>query len=285
MANKRRPKHLPLKSIYQRENTMTTNSHLYFPTQAPLIGHQLGGELVSQRPKDGYINATALCKAAKKSFYDYSRLRTTRAFLEELSAETGIPVSALFQTFKGGNKIELQGTWIHPDVATHLAQWLSPKFAVQVSKWVREWITGQVSGYMPPHVKRYIKNRAKIPHTHFPMLNEIYLNLIAPLEEAGFFMPDKMLPDASTGRMFSSFLRKKGISPESFPSYTHEFSDNRPDVQARLYPNEYLAAFKNYFNKEWLPKHAEKYFKDRAPKALPYINLITPLELPPTNND
>ncbi|MBC6414152.1 MAG: KilA-N domain-containing protein [Chromatiales bacterium] len=262
---------------------MTINSHLSFPTQLPLIGHKLGNELISQRPKDGYINATALCKAAGKSFYDYVRLNSTKDFLQELSTETGIPVSALYQTLKGGNQPELQGTWVHPDVATHLAQWLSPKFAVQVSKWVREWLTGQVSGHMPYHVKRYIKNRSKIPHTHFSMLNEIYLNLIAPLEEAGFVMPDKMIPDASTGRMFSGFLRKKGIHPESFPTYNHEFSDNRKDVQARLYPNKHLADFKDYFNREWLPKHAQKYFKQRAPVALPYIKLITPLELPPTN--
>lgn len=264
---------------------MAINSCISFPEQLPLIGHELDGELISQRPKDGYINATSLCKAARKSFADYYRLKTTREFLQALSTDMGIPISALIQVLKGGSQQKLQGTWVHPHVAIHLAQWLSPKFSVQVSKWVFEWTTSQISGYMPPHVKRYMKNRSKIPHTHFSMLNEIYLNLIAPLEEAGFFMPDKMLPDASTGRMFSGFLRKKGIQPESFPTYIHEFSDNRPDVQARLYPNDYLADFRIYFNEEWLPKHAKRYFSERAPKALPYINIIVPLELPHIKNE
>jgi hypothetical protein len=35
----------------------------------------------------------------------------------------------------------------------------------------------------PEHVRRFLKNRAKIPHTHFSMLNEIYLNLFVPLED------------------------------------------------------------------------------------------------------
>ena len=49
-----------------------------------------------------------------------------------------IRISELVQSAKGGNP-ELQGTWVHPYVAIHLAQWLSPRFAVQVSKWVYEW--------------------------------------------------------------------------------------------------------------------------------------------------
>lgn len=129
-----------------------------------------------------------------------------------------------------------------------------------------------------------MKNRSKIPHTHFSMLNEIYLNLIAPLEEVGFIVPDRMLPNASTGKMFSAFLRRKGLTPEDFDSYEHEFSDHRPTVYARLYPIEYLPAFRKFFNEEWLSKHAKKYFEKRAPKAVPYINIITPLELPHTKS-
>ena len=262
---------------------MATNSHLSFLTQPLLIAHELEGELISQRPKDGYINATALCRASGRELKAYLRTNQTKAFLEELSRSVNIFTDQLVQIINTGPN-ENRGTWVHPDMAINMAQWLSPKFTVQVSRWVREWMTGQVSGYMPIHVRIYMKNRAKIPYTHFSMLNEIYLNLIVPLEEAGFILPNKMLLDASTGRMFSGFLRKKGIQPESFPTYTHEFSDNRRDVQARLCPNEYLADFKNYSNNEWLPKHAIKYFSERAPKALPYIKEIPPFELPPPIN-
>ena len=49
-----------------------------------------------------------------------------------------------------------------PQVAINLAQWLSPAFAVQVSKWVLDWSRGKLQGYMPVHVRRFMKNRSKI---------------------------------------------------------------------------------------------------------------------------
>lgn len=109
-----------------------------------LIPHTLSGFMVGQRKSDGYINATAMCQASGKQFNDYFRLKASQAFLEELSTETGIPVSGLVVTSKGGIILN-QGTWVHPDVAIHLAQWCSPKFAVQVSRWVREWMTSGVT--------------------------------------------------------------------------------------------------------------------------------------------
>jgi len=116
-----------------------------------LIPHEFSGKTILQRESDGFINATAMCKACNKLFADYRRLKTTGEFLTALSADMGIPISLeaqipaseLIQSLKGGKSSE-QGTWVHPDIAIHLAQWLSPQFAVQVSRWVREWIaTGQ----------------------------------------------------------------------------------------------------------------------------------------------
>lgn len=252
------------------------------PYQLSLIKHDIKGDVVYQRPTDGYINATDLCKKAGKQWNNYWRNNTTQAYINALSAETRISVSALVQIFKGGNETKLQGVWVHPQVAINLAQWLSPEFAVQVSKWVFEWMHGKTSGHMPLHVKRYMKNREKIPPQYFSMLNEIYLHLIAPLEDSGFLLPDKMVPDASTGRMFSGFLRKEGIDVDSFPSYEHEFLDNkRRKVNARLYPVEYLPKFRDYFHNEWLIKHAKKYFSDRSPAALPHLEHIIAGLLPP----
>jgi hypothetical protein len=116
-----------------------------------LIPHTLEGIIVGQRRSDGYINATAMCKAAGKKFNDYSRLSTTQAFMDELSAITGIPAIELAEA-KAGNQCEnQQGTWVHPDVAVNLAQWCSAKFAVQISRWVREWMTtGQVAAFQVP---------------------------------------------------------------------------------------------------------------------------------------
>ena len=242
-----------------------------------LIPHEIEGSVINQRASDGYINATSMCRSVGKQINDYSRLKSTGEFLIELSADTGIPVSDLVQSFKGGSP-QNQGTWVHPDIAVNLAQWLSPKFAVQVSKWAREWMSGgSASAELPVHLKRYMANRGKIPHSHFSILNEITFNLVAPLEEAGYTLPTNMVPDISQGRIFSNWLRKnKGVEPKTFPSYSHEYPDGRV-FDARLYPNEYLADFKMHFNEVWIPEHAPKYFQKRDAKAL---SLITSIMLP-----
>ena len=253
---------------------------LNFEQPPLLIEHSVDGGVIPQRPQDGYINATRLCQQVGKLFADYHRLALTQSFLQELSADMGIPISGLVQIIRGGNDRLIQGTWVHPQVAIHLGQWLSPTFSVQVTKWVLDWMQGKTQSYMPVHVQRFMKNRAKIPHTHFSMLNEIYLNLFAPLEECGVIPPDNMMPDISTGRMFSGFLRRKGIDPNEFPTYQHEFADSsRLPVNARLYPIEHLPDFRRYFNETWLPERAENYFAERFPRALPFLPRIS--QLPP----
>lgn len=75
-----------------------------------LIPHKVQNDVVDQRAVDGYINATAMCKAAGKQFNEYHSRGSTKLFLDELSAETGISVSALVQVVKGGTP-ELQGSF------------------------------------------------------------------------------------------------------------------------------------------------------------------------------
>jgi len=241
-----------------------------------LIPHKVENKLVNQRAADGYINATAMCNAVGKKFADYSRLTTTRAFLVELSRSMGIPIDLLVHTVSSGSN-ESRGTWVHPDVAINLGQWCSPKFAVAVSKWVREWLTNTIAPTsLPPHIQRYMINRAEIPPTHFSMLNELTFALVAPLEAEGYVLPEKMVPDISTGRMFSKWLREvKELDTDTLPSYQHRFADGRV-VQARLYPNQLLADFRRYFHLEWLPYHAGEYFSKRDQKAMQHLPKLLP---------
>jgi hypothetical protein len=96
---------------------------------------------IGQRLGDGYVNATALCKAAGKKVSHWANLETTTAYIDALSVDAGIPASELLiEIRKGGTE---QGTWVHPQVAVHLAMWLSPEFSVQVTKWVVQWISQQ----------------------------------------------------------------------------------------------------------------------------------------------
>ena len=239
-----------------------------------IIEHEEAGTPIHQRASDGFVNATALCKAAGKTVHDYIRLNSTTEFLNALSLDTGIPVSSLTITFKG-TPAELQGTWVHPKVAIHLGQWCSPKFAVAVANWVYEWMVGNIKGKMPVHLQRYISNRAAIPKTHFSMLNEITFALVAPLEDQGYTLPETMVPDISTGRMFSDWLREQGHDPSTMPTYTHVYTDGRK-VDARLYPNEFLPAFREFFYNTWLPNRATSYFKERDDTALQFLPALLP---------
>ena len=91
---------------------------------------------------DGMINATALCRAGNKLISDYLRLSNTKAYLEEIESNMGIPILELINVKTGGDH---SGTWVHRKIGYHLAQWISPQFAVKVSNILDElFVTGSV---------------------------------------------------------------------------------------------------------------------------------------------
>ena len=106
-----------------------------------IINHEANGLQIGQRHEDGYINLTKMAQANGKKINDYLRLETTKAFIDELSIVTGIPVSKIIQVRRGRGDLIKQGTWGHPQVAINCAQWCSAKFAVLVSDWVVQWMT------------------------------------------------------------------------------------------------------------------------------------------------
>lgn len=102
------------------------------------------GHDIRVRTSDGYINATDMCKVSNKKFNDYSRYMEHKAFIKELSRSTGYPVDLLVHTIRDGPN-DKRGTWVHPRVAIHLAQWISASFAVKVTDWVKKFIEGDLS--------------------------------------------------------------------------------------------------------------------------------------------
>jgi KilA-N domain len=200
--------------------------------------------------------------------------------LIELSSDIGIPISDLVQSIKGGIP-SLQGTWVHPQIAIHLAQWLSAKFAVQVSKWILEWMSGNIpKTSLPYHLRRYVANLGVIPHTHFSILQMLTIDLIAPLEQSGYTLPENLVPDISEGRMFADWLRKeKNLDLTDFPRYKHRYEDGRV-VDARLYPNELLHEFKTHFHEVWMPKRSVGYFSKKDSTAIPHLTKILRISYP-----
>lgn len=98
------------------------------------------GTPIQRRTTDGYVNATTMAKASGKQWHDYWRTDRATEYLEALSAETGIPVSSLCLTTRGG---AYQGTWIHARVAVDFARWISAPFAVWMDGWFLEEIRSQ----------------------------------------------------------------------------------------------------------------------------------------------
>jgi len=257
--------------IQKKKEAFMSNTQLQLQLQAGFIDRLADNDIISQRVTDGYINATAMCQAAGKKINDYGRLSTTQAFLNELSSDTGIPATELVQIIRGGTP-HLQGTWVHPQVAINLAQWLSPKFAVLVSKWVFEWMSGNIQQpKLPYHLRRYLVNMPNVPYGYFSMLNEVTLSLIGPLEALGYTVSSGMIPDISLGRTFSKHLRGLGYPVDTYPTYPHKYEDGRT-VNARAYPNALIGELRRFFVEEWLREKSQKYFAEREPNALPYLN-------------
>lgn len=241
-------------------------SHQY---SIDLITHHVAQSPIQQRAGDGYINATQLCSAAGKRWYNYLRVETTGHFLRALEEKTQISSARLVQE-------EGVDVWVHPKVAIHLAQWLSADFAVQVSEWVYDWVNGkkQRGGELPYHLRRHMANLAAVPPTHFSILQEMTMTLIGPLEAHGYTLPEQMVPDISQGLMFAKFARDElRIDTQSLPTYEHRYEGRRP-VQAKLYPIEVLGAFRKFVNEVWMPQRAAEYFRERDPQALPFLDKV-----------
>ena len=132
-------------------------------------------------------------------------------------------------------------------------------------------MSGEIWGRLPYHLQRYMANIHSVPYGYFSMLNEVTLALIGPLEQMGYIVSYGMIPDISLGRTFSKYLRDSGYPVEDYPKYPHKFEDGR-EVEASAYPNELIGVLRRFFVETWLRDRARTYFKDRDPKALPYLD-------------
>jgi KilA-N domain/Zinc finger, C2H2 type len=104
---------------------------------------EFAGYKIRQR-NDGKYRAGDMCAVGGKMWKNYYQNKQTKEFLDELESVAGIPATELIQTIQGGDP-KKQGTWVHPRVAIHLAQWISAKFAVQVTDWVLRFMSGDLS--------------------------------------------------------------------------------------------------------------------------------------------
>lgn len=105
-----------------------------------LITRSMYGVKIAQKASDGYVDATALCKAhfeatgQRKDVSEWLSNQRTQESIKHLSLKAGIPVNSLTVRTRG------VGTWIHPRLAIRFSIWLSDDFGYLVEEMVSEWI-------------------------------------------------------------------------------------------------------------------------------------------------
>lgn len=114
-----------------------------------------GSPITFYKDDNVMVNATEMAKPFGKLVGDWLRLKATTEFIEALSADMHIPISALIQVVKGGNSE--QGTWLHEDVALEFARWLSPSFAIWCNKRIKELLQYGMTA-MQPTLEQMINN-------------------------------------------------------------------------------------------------------------------------------
>jgi hypothetical protein len=91
--------------------------------------------ITEMRLSDGYISATKMCQSAGKMWGHYKDVARNKEFMIALAESTGRPLETLLHSILSGPNHQ-RGTWVHPQLATHLAMWISTEFEVKVSRWI-----------------------------------------------------------------------------------------------------------------------------------------------------
>lgn len=233
-----------------------------------LIPHQYQGQIVRLRSRDGYVNATAMCKAAGKFWADYHRLESTKEYVAELSSEVGIPITELIQSVTGGNPA-LQGTWVHPQVAIHLAQWASAKFAVRVTQWVYDWMSGlsPEGDAWQMFQERISLVYDSVPIGYFCIFKETS-DLYATMISNGATMGAKMILDISIGGHWATHWKDNGLAGAygDRRSYPHNYPIRYPQAlsnpqTANCYPDAALPEFRRWMREIYIPHKLPSYLK------------------------
>ena len=96
---------------------------------------EINGISVLIRIEDGYVNATSLCKAGNRRIDNWFRLKQCKELIQTLEDDKNISKLQLIDSKQG----KYGGTYIHPLLATNLAQWISIEFSLKVCKWIDNW--------------------------------------------------------------------------------------------------------------------------------------------------
>lgn len=111
-----------------------------------ILGTYEGTEIAYREGSDHPMFALHdMAKAHGKLVADYLRLDSTKAYIQAVSFDMGIPISKVLVKSKGGRSASDDsrgGTWAVELVAIDFAQWLSVPFKLWVNKQIRALVNG-----------------------------------------------------------------------------------------------------------------------------------------------
>jgi hypothetical protein len=239
-----------------------------------LISRSWNGTPISRRTTDGYVNATAMCKANGKHWNDYWRLDRATEYLEALSDETGISVSKLCLTMRGSSH---QGTWIHPRVAVDLARWISAPFAVWMDGWFLDELekrTAGTAGSAPKQDQleswKHFHDRIDLTHSSVPSgffcVFQESAQMIVPMIRADVIISDRVIPDISVGRVWSKYWKDNEFDLKYGRrlKYDHNYPDYYPQAASNpqpsyAYPDASLGEFRSWLRKSYIAVNLSDY--------------------------
>lgn len=242
--------------------------------QLALIPHDYQGQVITQRSRDGYINATAMCRATGKLWSKYREREATKEFFKVLAMDLQIPEVHLALTLQGtpGGDARNQGTWVHPQVAVHLAQWLSTEFAVKVSRWVTDWLSGRGK---QDTAWRQFQDRISLTHNSVPggyfcVFHET-ASIYATLIEGGVNPGTRMILDISAGLHWGKHWKAHGLTdmhgePRKFDHY---YPDYFPQALSNpqkpwCYPDAALPEFRRWMREIYECEKLPAYLDDQV---------------------
>lgn len=154
---------------------------------------------------------------------------------------------------------------------------------------INSWIQS-ITGWQRPADRTYIPYwyqrltlftaRTRIPDGWWSVFEEL-AKLMREMEGYGYVLPDvspttgqRITPDISIGQMFCRHMRAQGHDVDGeVQKYTHHYPDGRV-VQANIYPDKWLEAFRAWFNSVWKQERLLEYLGSRDPEAFPSINRL-----------
>src|SRR5687768_16631624 len=107
-----------------------------------IVVRTVRGFQIQQRHSDGYVNATQLCKAANRRWDSYYKSKRNKEFIDQIGKH-----AIEINNMKRGRPDS--STWVHPQVAVHLAAWCSSEFEAEIAKWCSGIIQGDIHTIVP----------------------------------------------------------------------------------------------------------------------------------------